>query len=115
MLKLVIATLIIFQTNIYSLRFSSIDGTQISMNSFQGKKILLVNIATESKRVGQLGELQQLQQQFGDSLVIIAFPSNSFSKETKTNAEIKQLCENTFHTSFLKLCRERSKLIFKNI
>ena len=101
MSKLLISVLIFFQTSIYSLNFFASSGEQVSMNSYKGKKILLVNIATGSKHVGQLQELEQLQQQYKNSLVIIAFPSNSFANEARSDAEIKQFCESTYHTSFV--------------
>lgn len=89
-----------FTTSIYTLQFTDVDGNQVSMNSFQGKKILLVNIATGSSRIGQLTGLQQLHQTYGDSVVIIAFPSNSFDNEARTNAEIKQFCQGNYGVTF---------------
>ncbi len=88
-------------TSIYTLQFTTSNGNTTSMSSFQGKTILLVNIATGSNRVDQLGQLQELQNQFGDSLVILGFPSNSFGNESRSNADIKQFCQNTYGVTFL--------------
>ena len=93
-------TSLVLYTSIYSLSFTDTDGSTVNMNSFQNKKILLVNIATNSPRVGQLTGLQQLKQQYGDSLVIIAFPSNSFGNETRSDAEIKQYCQQNYNVNF---------------
>ena len=101
MIKLIISFLFIFQTSVYSLSFSTLDGEAVSMSAFQGKKILLVNIATGSKLATQLQDLEQLQQQYRDKLIVIAFPSNSFSREQRSNAEIKAFCRDTYRTSFL--------------
>lgn len=90
-----------FTTSIYSLEFQDVDGNTVSMNQFQGKKILLVNIATGSSKVNQLGALQQLHQQQGDSVVVIGFPSNSFDDEGRSNAEIKQFCQSNYGVTFL--------------
>lgn len=90
----------IFLTSIYSLQFTDVDGNPVSMSSYQNKKILLVNIATGNSKVSQLAGLQQLQQTYSDSLVIIAFPSNSFGNEARTNAEIKQFCQATYGVTF---------------
>jgi glutathione peroxidase len=87
-------------SSIYSYQFTDTDGNTVNMSAYQGKKILLVNIATGSSRVSQLAELQQLHQQYGDSLVIIAFPSNSFGNETRSNAEIKQFCQSNYGATF---------------
>lgn len=91
---------LVLYTSIYSLSFTDTDGSTVNMSSFQNKKILIVNIATNSPRVGQLTGLQQLKQQYGDSLVIIAFPSNSFGNETRSDAEIKQYCQQNYNVNF---------------
>ncbi|MEI2821812.1 MAG: hypothetical protein V9F02_00020 [Chitinophagaceae bacterium] len=93
-------TSLVLYTSIYSLSFTDTDGSTVNMSSFQNKKILIVNIATNSPRVGQLTGLQQLKQQYGDSLVIIAFPSNSFGNETRSDAEIKQYCQQNYNVNF---------------
>jgi glutathione peroxidase len=90
-----------FIVSFYSLQFLDINGNTIHMSNFQGKKVLIANIATGSNKVNQLAGLQQLQQQYGDSLVVIVFPSNSFGHEIKTNEEIKDFCETNYHSSFI--------------
>ncbi|MEQ1677861.1 MAG: glutathione peroxidase, partial [Chitinophagaceae bacterium] len=54
-------------TSIYSLQFQNVDGGTVNMSQYEGKKILIVNIATGSSKVSQLAGLQQLHQQYGDS------------------------------------------------
>jgi len=100
MYKLLITLFLFVETSIYTLSFSDIDGTSISMSSYRGKKLLLVNIATASRNADQLAELEQLQQQFKDRLVVIAFPSNSFAHESKSNAEIKKFCKTNYNATF---------------
>lgn len=87
-------------TSIYTYTATSLSGSTIRFSDFQHKKIMIVNIATGSPRINQLAGLQQLQAQFGDSLVVVAFPSNSFGKESRTDAEIKNFCELVYHTTF---------------
>lgn len=87
-------------TGFYTLQFKDINGNNTSMSIFQNKKVLIVNIATNSNKVSQLSELQQLYQQYGDSVAIIAFPSNSFGNETRNDAEIKTLCQNVYGCTF---------------
>ncbi len=71
-----------------------------TMSQYSGKKVLLVNIATNSNRVAQIGQMQQLKNIFGDSLIVIGFPSNSFGKEPRTNAQIKTFCEANYNVTF---------------
>jgi glutathione peroxidase len=86
--------------NFNTLSYSNVDGNTINMSIYAGKKIMLVNIGTNSDKVGQLAQLKQLQQQFADSLVIILFPSNSFGKESRTNAQIKAFCQTNYNFTF---------------
>lgn len=96
-------------SNFYTLQFQDIDGNARSMSQYQGKKILLVNIATGSSNVQQLAGLQQLHQQYGDSVVVIGFPSNSFGYETRSNTEIKQFCQNNYGVTFLLAAKSEVK------
>ena len=100
MIKLFFITAFAYLTSIYSFQITDINNNTINFNDFQGKKLLLVNIATGSTRVSQLSQLEQLNQKYGDSLVIIAFPSNSFGHESRTNSEIKQFCQSQYGITF---------------
>lgn len=100
-MKILFALLFSFTVSIYSLQFPAINGNAVPMSTFQGKKLLLVNLATGSSLAYQIGELQQLQQQFADSLVVIGFPSNSFGHETRTDQQIREYCQTQFGVTFL--------------
>ncbi len=101
MLSILFAFFTSYLASFYALQFHNIDGATVNTSSFQGKKVLLVNIATGSSRSSQLAGLQQLHQQYGDSLVIIAFPSNSFGNEMRTDSQIKQFCQSEYGVTFL--------------
>ncbi|HMJ47150.1 MAG TPA: hypothetical protein VK498_07450 [Ferruginibacter sp.] len=97
----ILISVILFNASFYNITVNEIGGTNIPLSNYQNKLILVVNIATSSERVSQLGSLQQLQQQFSDSLVIIGFPTNSFGHETRNNSEIKQFCQTNYGVNFL--------------
>ncbi len=101
MLNIILGIAMLLQTSIYSFSITNTEGTTIPLSQYEGKKIMLVNIATGSERVSQLSGLQQLHQQYGDSLVIIAFPSNSFGHEARSNADIKQFCQANYNAGFI--------------
>lgn len=101
MQKILISFLVVALTNFYTLQFTRSDGSVVNMASYQGKKILLVNIATGSSEVGQLAALQTLQTQYADSLVVLAFPSNSFGHEARTNPQIAAFCATNYQTTFV--------------
>lgn len=88
-------------TSIYDIKIKTINGEKIDFSSYKGKKILIVNIATESHFASQITGLEQLQQKYKDSLVVVAVPSNSFGKETKDEAGIKKKLAEGYKTSFL--------------
>ena len=100
-------TLILFKiltsltVSFYALSFQNSDGVTINMSSFQGKKVLIANIATTTPEASQVAELQQLQQNYGDSVVVIVFPSNSFGHESRTNTQIKEFCQSAFNSTFI--------------
>lgn len=85
------------------------DGQALDLNRFNGKKVLIVNIATAGDRVQQLGELQQLHMQMSDSLVIIAVPSNSFGNTTGTATEVAEYCRQHYSASYLISARAAVK------
>jgi glutathione peroxidase len=92
---------VLFSVSIYSITATDIDGGTIHFSDFSGKKILIVNTAIGSPAVSQFERLEELYQLYKDSLVIIAFPSNSFGNETGTNQSIKDSIMNAYHIHFL--------------
>jgi glutathione peroxidase len=92
MIKLTVASCFLFIGTIvsfYSIKVLDINDNFINLSKYANKKVLLVNIASGSNQVSQLSQLQQLYMKHKDSFVVIAFPSNSFGKEPKTDADIK--------------------------
>ncbi len=88
-------------SSIYTKQFTNLEGTNISLAQYQGKRILLVNVASQSEYAAeQLPQLEQLYQQHKDSLVVIAFSSNDFGNEPRTDAEIKLLMQYSYDVHF---------------
>ena len=67
----------------YSLRIELNDGSMLDVNQLKGKKIILVNTASDCGYTGQYAELEKLFQQHKDKLVIIGFPANDFKEQEK--------------------------------
>lgn len=87
-------------TSIYSFDINTLNKDTIHFNDYQGKKILLVNIASGSEYASELNELQALYNLFDNRLVVIAFPSNSFGHEPLTNADLMQFLTDSTSISF---------------
>src|SRR2546423_3323591 len=101
MYSILTACLFFLQSSLYDLHITLTEGTEVSLSTFQGKKILLVNIATSSPFVDQFSGLEQLQETYKDSLIVIVFPSNSFGQEQKRDSAISAFCKSTYNNSFL--------------
>lgn len=85
----------------YELNCNLADGSPFSLDSLKGKKVLLVNTASDCGYTAQYAELQQLYSAKKDKLVIIAFPSNEFkNQETGSNAEIAAFCRKNYGVEF---------------
>lgn len=89
------------KTSIYKFKIPALEGGIINMESFKGKKILIVNTASKCGFTPQLEELQKLQEQYKNKLVVIGFPANNFNQDTGTNEEIKEFCKRNYGVSFL--------------
>lgn len=78
------------------------DGKNMSLSAYSGKKLLIVNTASECYFTPQYLELQALYEQFAsNNFEILAFPSNDFgAQEPKNNAQIADFCKSMFGISF---------------
>lgn len=85
----------------YNLRALRNDGQPLDLGQFKNKKVLLVNTASNCGFTRQYEELQQLQEQFAGSLVILGFPANDFKEQEKgSDADIAQFCQLNFGVRF---------------
>jgi glutathione peroxidase len=77
------------------------NGNALPLQTYKGKKILLVNTASNCGYTNQYDDLQKLYQQFSDQLEIIAFPANDFREQEKGNDnDIAQFCKVNFGVTF---------------
>ncbi|WP_231583542.1 glutathione peroxidase [Rufibacter radiotolerans] len=85
----------------YNLNTVLNNGKPLEFSQLKGKKVLLVNTASNCGYTGQYEELQQLHEQKKDSLVIIGFPANDFKEQEKDNdADISQFCQVNYGVTF---------------
>lgn len=73
----------------HTLNVAGNDGNTIDFNSFEGKNVLIVNVATNSADSNQFARLEELHQLYQNSLVILAVPSNDFGNEPLSDNDIK--------------------------
>ena len=85
----------------YDLSATQIDGKEIKFADFKGKKLLLVNTASDCGYTNQYADLQKLYEDFSNKLVVIGFPANDFKEQEKgTDEEIAQFCQKNYGVTF---------------
>jgi glutathione peroxidase len=91
----------LFQTPIHTLSVPLNNGKMLPLQELKGKKLLLVNTASDCGYTAQYSELQQLQEQYRDTLQVIGFPANDFKEQEKGSDEaIAQFCQVNFGVTF---------------
>ncbi len=87
--------------SIHQFTVKSLDGGMIDFSAFKGKKILVVNTASECGYTPQYKELQSLYEMYKNKLVVIGFPANNFGgQEPGSDSEIKSFCELNYGVTF---------------
>jgi glutathione peroxidase len=81
---------------------NSIEGQPAPLNSYKGKVVLIVNVASRCGFTPQYTALEATYRKFKDQgFVILGFPANNFlSQEPGTDAEIQQFCKRTYDVTF---------------
>ena len=107
-MRKLILTLIVFlaaaataahAAGIYDFTMKSIDGQPVSLKTYSGKVVLLVNVASRCGFTPQYAGLEALYEKYKDrGLVIVGIPANNFaSQEPGTNEEIKKFCSSKYN------------------
>ena len=87
--------------SIYDFKVTALDGTTIDFAKYKGKKILIVNTASECGNTPQYSDLESMYEKYKDKLVIVGFPANNFgAQEPGSNKEIAAFCSKNYSVSF---------------
>jgi len=89
-------------THFYDFNAKTITGKEISMSTYEGKVVLVVNVASECGFTSQYEGLEKLYKTYQkEGLEILGFPSNQFGKqEPGTEKEIANFCKVNFGVTF---------------
>ena len=95
-------------TTAHDFSFKTIDGAPLSMASFQGKAVLVVNVASQCGLTPQYAGLEDLWKAKKDKgLVVLGVPANNFgAQEPGTESQIKTFCETRFGVDFPMTAKE---------
>ena len=88
--------------NFYQFSATSLQGKEMSMKSYEGKVILVVNTASKCGLTPQYEGLEKLYREYKDKgLVILGFPCNQFAnQDPSSNEEIGSFCQRNYGVSF---------------
>ncbi len=88
--------------NIYQFKVNDLYGSEFDFSSLEGKKIMVVNTASECGLTPQYADLQKLYDQYKDqNFVIVGFPANNFGgQEPGSDQEIASFCKENYGVTF---------------
>lgn len=87
--------------SLYNLAAELNDGSRLSFDSLKGKKILIVNTASNCGYTNQYQDLEKLYEKYKDRLLVIGFPANDFKEQEKgTDEEIASFCKLNYGITF---------------
>jgi glutathione peroxidase len=88
-------------SRIYDFIVPGLTGGTIDFEKFKGKKILIVNTASECGYTPQYEGLEALARKYKESLVVVAFPTNDFGgQEPGTSEQIAEFCKTKYDVTF---------------
>ena len=89
-------------SDLYDIGVTRIDGTTDVMETYRGKTMLVVNVASECGYTPQYAGLEALYREFKDrGLVVLGFPSDDFGRqEPGDNAQINEFCSTAYDVTF---------------
>ncbi len=83
-------------------KIASIDGKEVDLEDFEGKVVVVVNVASRCGATPQYADLQAMYEKYKDKgLVVLGFPCNQFgSQEPGSDAVIKEFCSSKYDVTF---------------
>jgi glutathione peroxidase len=87
-----------------ALRFTmeSLDGKRVDLSQYQGKVVMVVNVASKCGLTPQYEQLQKMHKKYADQgLAILGFPCNQFlGQEPGSSEEIAEFCKKNYGVGF---------------
>jgi glutathione peroxidase len=81
---------------------TTIDGDETTLNGYQGKALLVVNVASKCGFTKQYAGLEKIHEEYADrGFAVLGFPCNQFGgQEPGTEKEIQEFCSTTWNVTF---------------
>lgn len=85
---------------VYDYTVKTIDGKDVKLSQYKGKKLLIVNTASKCGYTPQYKELEELSKKYAGKVVVLGFPSDSFNQELASDTEVAAFCEKNYGVTF---------------
>ena len=98
-------TNVMVKGSFYDFSLKSIDGKEtIGFSKYKGKKVVVVNTASECGYTPQYADWQAFHKEYGDKIVVLGVPANNFGgQEPGSNKDIATFCQKNYGVSFQML------------
>jgi glutathione peroxidase len=95
----------------YDFKVKTLADKDFSLDQLKGKRVLIVNTASECGSTPQYAQVQELYAQYADAgFVIVGFPSNDFGgQEPGSSTEIASFCQKNYGVTFPMMAKTRVK------
>lgn len=89
------------KTNFYQFTVPSINGENIPMDFYKGKKVVVINVASKCGYTPQYADWEAFFQRHGDKVVVLGFPCNDFGgQEPGSATDIESFCQKNYGVTF---------------
>lgn len=89
------------KTSFFQFTLNSLSGEPVDFEQFRGKKIIVLNVASNCGFTPQYADWQKFYEAHKESVAVLGFPSNDFAgQEPGTEAEIAAFCKKKFGVTF---------------
>jgi glutathione peroxidase len=87
---------------VLNFKMKRLDGKEADLSKYQGKVVLMVNVASQCGLTPQYKQLEELHEKFSDKgLAVLGFPANEFgAQEPGTDTEISTFCTSKYGVKF---------------
>ena len=89
-------------SDLYKISVQDIDMNSVDLSDYEGKTLLIVNVASKCGFTPQYKDLQNLYEKYQDQgFEVLGFPCNQFgAQEPGTNDDVKAFCTLNYNVSF---------------
>jgi glutathione peroxidase len=90
-----------YKGSFYDFTVNDLSGKPTSLKDFQGKTVILINVASKCGFTPQYADWQKFHEEHGDKVAVLGFPANDFmSQEPGSSEEIAEFCQKNYGVTF---------------